>query len=140
MRADEASYALKQIFDDLWRFLRDMVADLWKSMKDFARSVLGLPPPDDYSICDSTRAQREWLASTNNTLHVEYNKVKRSIKKQPTERNCSTMRRCMRQVLLLVHPEKFDVLHPKCPPHSSHRLAAEFNAEYTELKSKCGGF
>ena len=119
-------------------FLRDMVVDLFKTMENFARQVLRLPPSEDNSICDSIHLQKKWLAST--AEYAEYKKAKESIMQKPTEMNCSGMRRDVRQVLLLVHPDKFNTLHPKCPPKSSHQLAAELNGEYDELKGRCRGF
>lgn len=135
---DQVSNSLQQIIA-LPGFLRDMVVDLFSSVENFARAVLGLPPSEDYSICNSIEKQRRWLDSHG--VHAECKKVKESImKKKPTEKSCSDMRRYMRQVLLLAHPDKFRLLHPKCPPGSSDQLAAELNGEYFKLKESCREF
>ena len=133
---DDAWSALQQAFTDFWEFLRDMVLDLFDSVRNFLRETFGSPSTDDEPICNSIRAQKKWLASQPGIRACQ--KVQTSVMEKATGKICSEMRKCMRQILLLVHPDKFGNFHPQCPPGSSQRLAQEESELYTKLKEKCG--
>ena len=133
---ENAWSALQQAFTDFWKFMWDMVVDLFDSVRNFLRGMFGSSSPDDEPICSNIRAQRKWLLSQPGIGACQ--KARASVRHMATPKKCSEMRKCMRKVLLLVHPDKFGTFHPQCPPESSKRLAQEEGAAYTELKEKCG--
>ena len=125
-------HAISRVFDGLYQ----MVLDLFDDVSNFFLNFFQPSDSSNTAICNSLRAQKKWLSSSH-TCFAEWQKTARSVEKHANAQNCADMRRYARQVLLVVHPDKFDRLHPQCKPGSSARLAAEFNDQYNWLKDKC---
>jgi hypothetical protein len=49
------------------------------------------------------------------------------------------MKKSARRALLILHPDKFKLIHPTCPQGRSGFLTADFNAEYDTQKRLCAG-
>jgi hypothetical protein len=116
--------------------LKEMVLDLFDSVLSFFRDPFQASHSVNTSICKSLRAQKKWLSSSHK-CYANWQKTVKSVEKHAYEQNCHDMRQYARQVLLVVHPDKFNLLHPQCKQGSSAHLAAEFSDQYTRLKDKC---
>ena len=87
--------------------------------------------------CSSPGAFREWLNNRN-----EYHAWRKAVRAVRAERNsgsCAKMRKAARYLLLIIHPDKFEMIRPACPRDMSTSLAAEFSSEYDKHKTLCAG-
>ena len=128
--------ALRQSISNVLHRLKEMVLDLFDSVSNFLGSLFEASPSLNTSICNSRRAQKKWLLSLH-MCYANWQETVTSVEKHAYQQNCKDMRKYARQVLLVVHPDKFDLLHPQCKQGSSAHLAAEFNNQYNHLKDKC---
>jgi hypothetical protein len=91
---------------------------------------------DSSRVCSSPGALREWLNNRN-----EYHAWRDAVRAVRTGRNssssCARMRKAARHLLLIIHPDKFAMIHPACPRDMSTSLAAEFSSEYDKHKTLC---
>jgi hypothetical protein len=128
--------ALLQSISNVLERLKEMVLDLFDSVLNFIRDPHQASRSPNTSICNSCRAQKKWLSSSH-MCYANWQETVKSVEKHAYQQNCKDMRKYARQVLLVVHPDKFDLLHPQCKQGSSAHLAAEFNNQYNRLKDKC---
>jgi hypothetical protein len=128
--------SISNVLERLCDSLKEMVLDLFDSVSNFLRNPFKASHSLDTSICNSRRAQKNWLSSSH-MCYANWQKTVKSVENHANQQNCKDMRKYARQVLLVVHPDKFDLLHPQCKQGSSAHLAAEFNNQYNRLKDKC---
>ena len=133
-------YTAYSCLEDLFSTLHVVVVDLFESTMDFYRHVIKTRKTS-YSlhICSSKKHMKQWLAS-----EYGYNEWRRAVSAvrggDNGEGGCRAMRRSARNVLMLLHPDKFSQLHPDCPRGASSDLTADFLAEYEIQKQLCAGF
>jgi len=119
--------------------LHRMVLELFASAAEFLSVRAKQEEEGDSSrMCSSPGALREWLNNRN-----EYHAWRDAVRAVRAERNsgssCARMRKAARHLLLVIHPDKFAMIHPACPRDMSTPLAAEFSSEYDKHKTLCAG-
>ena len=119
--------------------LHRMVLELFASAAEFL-SVRARQEEEGYSsrACSSPGALREWL-NTRNEYHSWRDAVHAVRAGRNSGSSCAKMRKAARQLLLIIHPDKFAMIHPACPRDMSTSLAAEFTSEYDKHKALCAG-
>ena len=117
------------------------VLDLFGSAHAFYHATLShAASSSSSSICRSPHTLKRWLTSQD-----EYHAWRRAVSavRNATTRDinsaCGNVKRSARKVLLLLHPDRFERLHPACRKGASDLLAKDFSSEYQTQKDLCAG-
>ena len=117
------------------------VLDLFGSAHAFYQATLNrAASSSSSSICRSPHTLKRWLTSQDE-YHV-WRRAISAVRNAPTRdinAVCSNVKRSARKVLLLLHPDRFERLHPACHKGASDLLAKDFNSEYQIQKDVCAG-
>ena len=133
------SARVQDAMGDIYSRVTRAVLDLFASLSEF----YGAPPRHeqaDTSVCSSEKTLKAWLVQQE-----EYDAWRQAVSAVRRGRGlnrapeCAQMKKSARRVLLILHPDKLQRIHPTCAQGRGAFLAADFNAEYDTQKRLCAG-
>ena len=142
----EASDRIYQATKFILSQLHSLVLELFASAAHFERCRAKQGQEEARAsahVCSSQGALREWLHKRDE--YSKWRSAMRGVKSVTSSWGgnrgpaCGKMKKAARNLLLILHPDKFAQMHPGCPQDMSTPLAAELNSQYDDLKALCAG-
>ena len=133
------SARVQDAMGDIYSRVTRAVLDLFASLSEFY-GASARHEQADASVCSSEKTLKAWLVQQD-----EYNAWRQAVSAVRGGRGwnrapeCAQMKKSARRVLLILHPDKLQRIHPTCAQGRGALLAADFNAEYDTQKRLCAG-
>mmetsp|Transcript_30897 Transcript_30897/g.49854 ORF Transcript_30897/g.49854 Transcript_30897/m.49854 type:complete len:611 (-) Transcript_30897:408-2240(-) len=119
--------------------LHTCIEDLFGSASAFyAATLKHAASSTSAAICHSPQTLKLWL--TNQEEYNVWRRAVSAVRNAPSrdmQTVCGAVKRSARKVLLLLHPDRFERMHPACHKGASDVIAKDFNNEYQVQKDLC---
>ena len=135
----QVSARVRDAMSDIYSRVTRAVLDLFASLAEFY-SARALHEQADANVCSSEKTLKAWLVRQDE--YAVWRQAVSAVRRGRgwnMARECAQMKKSARRVLLILHPDKLQLIHPTCAQGRGAFLAADFNAEYDTQKRLCAG-
>ena len=135
----QVSARVRDAMSDIYSRVTRAVLDLFASLAEFY-SARAMHEQADANVCSSEKTLKAWLVRQDE--YAVWRQAVSAVRRGRgwnMARECAQMKKSARRVLLILHPDKLQLIHPTCAQGRGAFLAADFNAEYDTQKRLCAG-